>query len=71
MDESDDGLTYPYMVTLDEVLEIVIEHLDIVRNTDDLLKQGVHLKMASRAMRCALEIYGDWSGTKVPNREVK
>jgi hypothetical protein len=70
MDESDDGLTYPYMVTLDEVLEIVIEHLDIVRNTDDLLKQGVHLKMASRAMRCALEIYGDWSNTKVPNREV-
>jgi hypothetical protein len=67
VDESDDALTYPYAVTLDEVLEIVIEHLEIVRNTDGLLKQGVHLKMASRAMRCALEVYG--SQLEVLNRE--
>jgi hypothetical protein len=61
MAESDDGLDYPYAVTIDEVIDIVIEHLDIVRNTDDLVRQGVHLRMASRAMRCALEVYLAWS----------
>jgi hypothetical protein len=71
MEKSDDSLSYPYAVTMDEVIEIVIEHLDIVRNTDDHLKQGVHLKMASRAMRCALEIYGDWSLQQAPPKEPK
>jgi hypothetical protein len=67
MDESDGDLTYPYAITLYEVLEIVIEHIDKVQNTEDLLRQGVHLKMASRAMRCALEVYG--SQLEVLNRE--
>jgi hypothetical protein len=67
MDQSDGDLTYPYAITLYEVTEIVIEHLDKVQNTEDLLRQGVHLKMASRAMRCALEIYG--SQLEVLNRE--
>jgi hypothetical protein len=58
MEEPAVDLTYPYAVTMDEVLEIVVEHIDKVLNTDDMLKQGVHLKMASRALRCALEIYG-------------
>jgi hypothetical protein len=56
--ESDEDLNYPYAVTLYEVLEIVVEHIDKVQNTEDVVKQGVHLKMASRALRCALEIYG-------------
>jgi hypothetical protein len=67
MEQSDDALTYPYAMTLYEVTEIVIEHLDKVQNTEDLLRQGVHLKMASRAMRCALEIYG--SQLEVLNKE--
>jgi hypothetical protein len=71
MDESDDGLTYPYAITMNEVLEIVVEHIDKVLNTDDMVKQGVHLKMASRAMRCALEIYGDWSANRAPKEEAK
>jgi len=54
---------------MDEVLEIVIEHIDEVRNTEDMVRQGAHLKMASRALRCALEIYG--LQLKVPNEEVK
>jgi hypothetical protein len=58
MDESDNGLTYPFAVTLYEVLEIVVEHIDKAQNTSDMLRLGVHLKMASRALRCALEIYG-------------
>jgi hypothetical protein len=56
--QDDGGLSYPYAVTMNEVLEIVVEHIDKVQNTSDLLRQGVHLKMASRALRCALEIYG-------------
>jgi hypothetical protein len=69
MDEPDEALSYPYAVTLYEVLEIVVEHIDKTLNTDDVLKQGVHLKMASRAMRCALEIYG--SQLEVLNKERK
>jgi len=67
MEQSDDALTYPYAMTLYEVTEIVIEHLDKVQTTEDLLRQGVHLKMASRAMCCALEIYG--SQLEVLNKE--
>jgi hypothetical protein len=67
--EPEVDLTYPYAVTMDEVLEIVIEHIDEVRNTEDMVRQGAHLKMASRALRCALEIYG--LQLKVPNEEVK
>jgi hypothetical protein len=71
MAESDDGLDYPYAVTIDEVIDIVIEHLDIVRNTDDLVRQGVHLRMASRAMRCVLEVYLAWSIEQVRKEEPK
>jgi hypothetical protein len=69
MDEPNEALSYPYAITLYEVLEIVVEHIDKTLNTDDVLKQGVHLKMASRAMRCALEIYG--SQLEVLNKERK
>jgi hypothetical protein len=58
MEEPAVDLSYPYAVTMNEVLEIVVEHVDKVLNTSDMVKQGVHLMMASRALRCALEIYG-------------
>jgi len=69
MDPIDDALTYPFAVTLYEVLEIVVEHIDKAQNTSDMLRIGVHLRMASRAMRCALEIYG--SQLEVLNKEPK
>jgi hypothetical protein len=55
----DEDLTYPYAVTMNEVLEIVVEHVDKVLNTSDMVKQGVHLKMAAKALECALRIYKD------------
>jgi uncharacterized protein (DUF488 family) len=60
----DEDLTYPYAVTMDEVLEIAIEHMDKVLNTSDRLKQGVHLKMAAKALECALRIYKDQISNK-------
>ena len=51
---------------MNEVLEIVVEHIDKVMNTDDLLRQGVHLKMAAKAFECALRIYKDQFPDKEP-----
>jgi hypothetical protein len=62
MDELDGDLDsddYPWLLTLDEVLCLSIEHMEIARQSHTELMIGVHLKMASRAMRCALELYGD------------
>jgi predicted small metal-binding protein len=44
---------------MDEVLLIAIEHLEEVRHASTSLRQGVHLKMASLAMRCALQMYAE------------
>jgi hypothetical protein len=44
---------------MNEVLEIVLDHCEKARNTSDHRAMGVNLKMASRALRCALELYGE------------
>jgi hypothetical protein len=59
MGASDEDLDYAYLATLDEALMLSIEHIEAVRHADSPLVQGVHLKMASRALRCALELYGE------------
>ncbi len=58
MGESSGDLNYIWCETLNETLMLCIEHCELARHTDDELKIFVHLKMASRALRCALEIYG-------------
>jgi hypothetical protein len=63
MDQSDEALTYPYAVTMNEVLEIVIEHIDKVMDTDDLVKQKIHLNLAVTALKCACQIYGSQLAT--------
>lgn len=45
-------------LTMDEVLETVMEQCMLARDASDDRVLGVRLKMASRALRCALEIYG-------------
>lgn len=62
-------MNFAWSLTLGEVLEIVIEHCDHTMHSSDPQMIGVHLKMAARAMRCALEIYG--SAIKVPNKGPK
>ena len=60
MGELDDVVTardYPWLITLDESILLCMDHLDVVRGSDSELVMGVHLKMASRALRCALEVY--------------
>jgi hypothetical protein len=44
---------------MEEVLWMTLQFIDGARHTRDDVSMGYHLKMASRAMRCALEIYGD------------
>jgi hypothetical protein len=51
--------SFAYLTTLDEILLIAIRHLEEVRRAPNLLDQKFNLSMASRAIRCALEIYRD------------
>jgi hypothetical protein len=71
MEQLDQPLEYGFYVTLNEVLLIAIDHIDSARNAPTNIALGSHLKMASRAMRCALELYGDRFSLKVPKEEVK
>jgi hypothetical protein len=66
MEAAPEDLNFAWSLTLGEVLELVIEHCDIAMHIDDPRRIKVHLQMASRAMRCALEIYG--SVIEVPNQ---
>jgi hypothetical protein len=69
MDDAPDDMNFAWSLTLGEMLEIVIEHCDLAMHSSEPLKIGVHLKMASRALRCALEVYG--SAIEVPNQGPK
>ena len=53
-----DSRDYGWLLTLDEAMLLCIEHLEAARQCQNGLSLGVQLKMASRAMRSALEIYG-------------
>jgi hypothetical protein len=57
-DEVVDGdKDFAALLTMDEMLVMVIEQCELAREASGL-KLRAHLSMASRAMRCALEIYG-------------
>jgi hypothetical protein len=59
----EDSLTgsrdFAFFVTMNDILKVVEKHVGYALFSDTHLTMGVHLKMASRALRCALEIYGD------------
>ena len=44
---------------MDEVIGLVIEFAEKARHADSEVLLGAYLRMSSRAMRTALEIYGD------------
>lgn len=47
-----------YLDTMNEVLGLVIDFAEQARNSDDV-RMGAYLKMASRCLRCAIELYGE------------
>ena len=49
-----------YLDTMDEVLELVLQFAEAARNADDDVGLGVYLKLASRSLRCALEMHGEY-----------
>jgi hypothetical protein len=61
-------LDYGFSLTVYEMLEEVIRHCERACEEETLVGLGEHLKMASRAMRCALEIYG-WQLEEVQKRK--
>jgi hypothetical protein len=48
-----------YLDTMDEVLELVLYFAECARHTQDDVALDNHLKMASRSLRCALEMHGE------------
>lgn len=71
MEQLDGDIDYGFHLTMNEVLGLVVDHCERARDTDDRFAMGIHIKMASRAMRCALEIYGDRFATQSAEPEVK
>ena len=56
MNEGDDELAFE---AIDDILEIAAHCAEEARAARDVLRLGVYLKMAARALRCALETYNE------------
>jgi hypothetical protein len=56
---------------LNEVLLIAIDHMEAARHASSDRALEAYLKMSSRAMRCALEIYADRFASEVLKEDVK
>jgi hypothetical protein len=61
-------IDYGFSLTVYEVVEEVMRHCERALDEEDLMRLGVRLRMASRAMRCALEVYG-WQLEEVQKRK--
>jgi hypothetical protein len=58
MEIIDGDIDYGFYLTMNEVLELVVVHCERARDAENDAAMELNLKMASRAMRCALEILG-------------
>jgi hypothetical protein len=54
-----DGKDYAFYETLDGILSTCAKHIDAAGNEENEVRAVINLKMAQRAIECALEIYGD------------
>ena len=59
MDQNPESRDYLYLATVGEVLEITAELIERAREAQGDIPLGAYLKMASRSLRCALEMYGE------------
>lgn len=50
---------FAYLDTMNEVLTMAIEFAEEARNSEDDARMGAYLRMASRCLRCAMELYGE------------
>ena len=48
-----------FLDTMDEVLGMTVQFVEEARQSNDDVVLGAYLKMASRCLRCALEMYGE------------
>jgi hypothetical protein len=58
MAEDDGSINYGWYLTMDEMLCQVIEHCEAARNLSEPLQIKVQLRMATAALKGALEVYG-------------
>lgn len=48
-----------YLDTMNSVLVLALEFIDDARSSEGDARMGINLRMASRALRCAMELYAD------------
>jgi hypothetical protein len=48
-----------YLDSMNDVLIMALEFMEEARQSNDDARMGAYLKMASRCLRCAMEMYGD------------
>ena len=53
------GSDVAYLDVMDEVLCMVLDFTEQARQAQNDVTLGAYLKMASRSLRCALEMYGE------------
>jgi hypothetical protein len=58
MEIIDGDIDYAFYLTINEVLELVVVHCERARDAENDIAMELNVKMASRAMRSALEIIG-------------
>jgi hypothetical protein len=57
-DEILDSKDFPWLLTMNEMLETVIVHCERAQNAQDSLMLHANLKQACNAMKAALNVYG-------------
>lgn len=55
---------YAFMESVNEVLTEAKDQLDMARNSDGVKRIAMRLRMAHRAIECALEFCGDYAANK-------
>ena len=57
-DELLDGKDFPWLLTMNEMLETVIIHCERAQNAQDSLMLHANMNQACSAMKAALNVYG-------------
>ena len=63
MFESNDR-DFVFYETINEVLLMAQEHLELARNAKNDVMLGAGLRLATKSLTCALEMYGDYRFAK-------
>jgi hypothetical protein len=68
-DALSDDRDYAFYLTMDEMLRLVLDHIEEARHAESDFLLGFHIRMTLRIMHCATELYLNWSADKLVQKE--